>query len=650
MFGWNNKPVFGTRGLGDLTDLEGTVFVPDEDKYKEISALKSDITTQLGDIEFTLLCKNKQAIKYDYVVIKGRNVKTGAYCRFAVYRSFSQIIWRFGVIVSQFEKFSDYTCTTQIHPLLQEFIETQYENIPVREDTDIIFKQILNYKFIQGEIKRCYKNKQKLDLNMIYDTLDTERKSYTSDLILLSSGKIFGLGSVTHREIMNYIDNIDSEMENCPEELIKQQLDEINTYLPKNEDGTFKRLTLEGKLEVMSKYLSDKLTVVPNNTFIEYYLDPAIGFMEAINVKENLDLLAEEDYYSDPYLGGEGYNSFTSPRGRAKNANEIPKFIEENFSLFNRSPALLSVGLVSKDKAKTAYRLYYFDYRYRNKHYMIPLNIIYEGIDINIFGLPSKYISLNSYAGKILEYLRQTDIKAGNKYDVYHISKDKIYVFVGDVYNKVWPLNKVARVSNISRIEAHYKPLHKAKHKGANKGTNKANNSSFAAYNRRSIKAYNLPKNNNIRQVAEQLRKGKLTKRPTHPILFPKPFKGFTGTRKQKTASTDKSQSKDKYVSMVANNKLSSASNSENDVEKAEAIGNALEMQEYCPDLKQNPLGIDKGDPMYQACYGSYNFDVQENNHVANRNPLGIDKRGPMYHAHHGPYNIVTGEPSSVIP
>jgi hypothetical protein len=87
---------------------------------------------------------------------------------------------------------------------------------------------------------------------------------------------------------------------------------------------------------------------------------------------------------------------------------------------------------------------------------MIPLNIVIDGIAINEVGMPIKYIPLGVYAGKILDYLHQVDLKAGKRYDVMYINKKTTYVFTGDMYTNIWPLKKVAKLKHLALVAQTY--------------------------------------------------------------------------------------------------------------------------------------------------------------------------------------------------
>ncbi len=400
----------------------------------------------IGNYTFRLIARNSiNGVTNQLVIIESINnsLPDEKPVEFAVYRSISQALWRLAIYDSgNLEKLSDYTCTTQLHPTLQEFIYTNYDNIPV-DDTIIIKKYKYNY------YNEIITKSTSMDLTQAVAYFDYNRIAHVPEFALMSVD-LFKLNRLVdvHKEDIVY-----SFISYTYPELAS----DIDKYFPLLEDGdTIEDLPLNRQLQIVSRYLEDKLDIVPESEQLEYYIDPAHIKLLITNYESGLDLQASDNI---PYIftlarttgnsisyGGKSINRILKSKSvnNKTKKNNVPKYV----SIFDRSPAVLSVRLQSKEYPENKYILYYFDYRYRGKRYMIPLNIIIDGIGINEFGLPEKYIPLNIYIGKILEYDTQTDIEKGKTYNTINVG-DRKYIFAGNLYTNIWPLNKVHNLKSI---------------------------------------------------------------------------------------------------------------------------------------------------------------------------------------------------------
>ncbi len=432
----------------------------------------------IGAYNFKLLMRNPVKVNSNQiVVIESTNlaVADAKPVKFAVYRSHSQIQWRFAIVFfgSRLEKFSDYTCTTQIHPMLQEFIESEFDNIKVVDDTRVLSIRDFGGMYYLDIINAGRVNNVGTDLQKISDAFDTKRVELDPNFYLVSSG-LFNLGTSSHEQIERTIDNA---RELYGQEKFAELQKELDMYLPKTKDGMYESLNLEKKLDIIESYLKTKLEIIPNTAQLEYYIDPANLVLSVENYEENMDRQATRDEVVNPYSGelshfhefgtplkSKRYLAIQAKAGNKFNYNNMIKhinnkpYVSRTITIFDKSPAVLSVALRSKTNYYDTYRLYYFDYQYRGKRYMIPLNILIDGININEFGMPIKYIPLGIYAGKILEYLHQTDITAKKYYDLMYVNHKIIYVFIGDMYTNIWPMKQVSKLKHLALVSQKYGP------------------------------------------------------------------------------------------------------------------------------------------------------------------------------------------------
>ncbi len=430
----------------------------------------------IGDYKFRLIGMSKPGEIANQIVLVESSLaadNSDKPIKFAVYRSVSQIIWRLAIIEFDglLNKFSDYTCTTQIHPDLQNFIEFMYSKIPILP-VEIINIHSYTYEYYYELIKHGIKhNNNKLSQNDdMYSKIpiyfDEDRLLKDTNFELLSSGIFNHIGQISNIDIKNIL-------ETESKHYINLQAD-VEKYFPK---GEYETIEIRDRLKIMSKYLRDRLSVIKGTACLEYYIDPAVSIIRVINYEENINQEAQSSKIFDglyffkslrttggdstefDYINPNKHYLAKSQAGAntsSKNNNMLKQYVSSDIALYERSPAVLSVKLVSLANKDDIYTLYYFDYKYRSKRYKIPINIIKEGTKINKFGLPEKYISLNSYAGKILDYLNQIEIYKGNKYDIYHISNadgdvQRTYAYVGDMYNGLWPLGEVASLAKVAK-------------------------------------------------------------------------------------------------------------------------------------------------------------------------------------------------------
>jgi hypothetical protein len=438
----------------------------------------------IGEYKFRLIGMSKPGEIANQIVLVESSLaadNSDKPIKFAVYRSVSQIIWRLAIIESNglLNKFSDYTCTTQIHPDLQSFIESMYSKIPILP-VEIINIRSYNYAYyydlIEHGIKRNNKNLSQND-DMYFKIpkyFDEDRLLKDNNFELLSSGIFNHIGQVSSK----YIESILKSKPRSKSAFNKEHYDNLQTdvekYFPK---GEYETIEIRDRLKIMSNYLHDKLKVVKGTECLEYYIDPAVSIIRVINYEENINQEAKESKIFDEQhffkslrtTGGDSTEfDYINPNKHylakrqagantsSKNNNMLKQYVSSNIALYERSPAVLSVKLVSLANKDDIYTLYYFDYKYRSKRYEIPINIIKEGTKINKFGLPEKYISLNSYAGKILDYLHQIEIYKDNVYDIYHISNadgdvERTYAYVGDLYDGLWPLPEIASLAKVAK-------------------------------------------------------------------------------------------------------------------------------------------------------------------------------------------------------
>ncbi len=453
------------------------------------------LDTIIGKYKFSLVGKSEPgAISNQIVLVDCVNLADNSDkpVRFAIYRSISQIIWRLAIIDSegQLQKFSDYTCTTQIHPDLQNFIESVFDNIPIL-DIKSINISAYNFEYYYDLIKHDVKYSNKPSANNDYGSIykvekyfDTDRLLEDSNFALLSSGIFNG----------HYLDN--TVISNIADQRVfnvkyyDKLMNDVEKYIPKDMSGRYESINVKTKLKIMAKYLHEKLKVIPETECLEYYIDPSISVIRVVNYKDNIDQLATKSKLFQVHnfnLRSTGdkliydnqnqdqvelmftdikpnkrYMDIRLAAGKDFKANMIKNEQDKIEvisleTLYDRSPAILSVILKSRDAlAPNKYTLYYFDYKYRDKRYKIPINIIKEGTTINKFGLPEKYISLGSYAGKILDYLDQIELYEGNTYDIYHIvneegDRERTYAFVGNLYNSLWPLPEISSLAKVAK-------------------------------------------------------------------------------------------------------------------------------------------------------------------------------------------------------
>ena len=461
-----------------------------------INRVPSPLGIVIGDYKFRLIGMSKPgAVSNQIVLVESVHMldNSDRPVKFAIYRSISQIIWRLAIIDSEgiLQKLSDYTCTTQIHPELQAFIESVFHNIPIL-DVDLLNIGSYNFSYYHELIKHEFKRNNKPRANNNYDDetinrvekyFDADRLLNDSNFELLSSGIFSGhnlddsvIDKIANKKVygIKYYDNINED---------------IKKYFLKAPSGEYDSINVKNRLTIMAKYLHDKLNVKLGTECLEYYIDPSISVITVVNHEDNINQLATQSKLFQVHnfnLRTTGdkliYNAtqnqepaelmFTDvkPNKRymdiyrkagkdfkvsmIKNEQDRIEVIS-SIALYDRSPAVLSVKLESRANKDDIYTLYYFDYKYRGIRYKIPINIIKEGTKINKFGLPEKYISLNSYAGKILDYLDQIELYEGTFYDIYHIvneegDRERTYAYVGDLYNKLWPLTEIASLAKVA--------------------------------------------------------------------------------------------------------------------------------------------------------------------------------------------------------
>lgn len=499
------------------------------------------IHTVLGSYQFGLVCRNAVDPDTNQIVIIDStpiNKPDAEPKRFAVYRSHSQVQWRLAVADgSQLNKFSDYTCTTQIHPKLQLFIESQYDNIAVVDEADPIinarkYDMEYYYRLITGTGAAVRYSEM---ITTVESAVDTKRRTMDPNFLLLST-QILEMGTTTSARLKQLIEKAKSLIGDRAYPVL---LEDCEKYLPKGANGAFKDLTMAEKIRIVDRYLEDKLEVIANNTKLEYYIDPATCLLSVLNHEENLDREADKtNLFKNFDTTFPTWLDLSAPN-ISRQRNNKPE-VRQVITLFDRSPAVLSVGLRAKTGPAETYRLYYFDYRYRGKRYMIPLNIVLDGVDIDMLGMPHSYIPLGIYAGKIMDYLQQVDIYEGRKYDMYFADHRRVYVFTGALYTKLWPLAIVPKLKHLEILEASvptaYNPMLETM----------VGSMMMPEHHHR---MYNLPANTNLRRAARRIiRSNKGGSRRKSLVR--------SGTRKRRSSQATKS---------VANNYASMSNTSESE-------------------------------------------------------------------------------------
>ena len=495
------------------------------------SAPHGTLQITIGSYTFTLLCRNAiNPNKHQMVVIQSQDI--GAHAEMplqvAVYRSHSQVQWRLGITSgSSFVKFSDYTSTTQVHPMLQEFIESNYEDILIVSDDDPRVKSrtynyMYYYQLITGKVYEEDTVNMGVLLNKINEYIDTSRIELDPTFYLLSS-HVLELGTSSSERIAYLIEKV-KPIFGAKFPVLQAELD---TYMPKTHDGKFKELGMPEKIKIINKYLADKLTVIPNNAQLEYYIDPANNVLSVENADSNLDRTAMQDEQFRNYntnlssghtfrtpLPSKRYLAIKQAAGNKFDYNTMIKHkdnrpeVRSTITIFDRSPAVLSVGIRGKVYPFTNYRLYYFDYRYRGKRYMIPLNIVYDGMSINKLGLPYKYIPLGIYAAKIMDYIQQVDFTAGKQYDLYYVNHQTIYTFTGALYKRMWPLALVPNLKHIGVVASTYKYIHNPMEETVY---------GYLPATKARARMYNLPHMANIAPTARAMIKSRSVKKGKSP-------------------------------------------------------------------------------------------------------------------------------------
>ena len=375
--------------------------------YEESFIEKSNVVDglQIDDYIFKLLYKNNTNGR-PFVVIQSINTIDNTIKHFLVYRSFSEGgIWRIFSGYDQakyFNKGVDYITSSNIHILLQLYINEQYDKLDTKEYILGMFTIDDKLKSNIVEVENIVNNKLRINKEAAFDVLQ-----------FCDTGLCFQ--SLYSNKITTMLASIRSATIDA--NFKSRILSFIVKYMYKDNDNNKIKIHGESLRElynIMSYYMGLHFTKISERTYI--------GKMELHVKLESMYVTILHNVYNIKIKSNE--------------SSTVYDVIYSKYTFVNHQ-----MEEHGEERCKSSSKNY-------SGEYNIILNIVPENAKINQYGLYDKIVSVGSYIYKPFEYIFQVNI---NKKDRPFIDScrsvsdktlgDKGYYFIGDILSNVWPIN-----------------------------------------------------------------------------------------------------------------------------------------------------------------------------------------------------------------
>ncbi len=382
---------------------------------------------QIGSNKFQLISKNSTS---EYLLILIRNI--GYDFRFIVYRSNSHGgIFRLCTRTEEhsrhlYKGLDDYVTQTFIHIELQKFIIENYKNLITDPKLSIDKcpcvqskinptdpKSLYYHELVDGENKyRKYNNNIRI-LNILNDFKCGEGFADIKTLLTQLEKGEGGIKAIGYQEFMWDIFKIFDPKygTNGPERCVRGSNCPLTSKLKETRDIGIRKKIVRKYLEYISDYLNETFDILPG-TNKKLYSDE-------FDIPKIKDVLISMTYFSVDIQTKIGKTKY-------ENIREISKFTII-YAIYDIKS--------STDKILNG--------RYSITFNIIPMTNNFDGKiienSINRLGLYRFYTSIGIYLCKLFDYVEQVGAIA---------EYDKIvggYVFLGDLYDGLFPVNRIYR-------------------------------------------------------------------------------------------------------------------------------------------------------------------------------------------------------------
>ena len=388
---------------------------------------------------FTFLLVEKYNKVHDYYVVKIKNVDLNL--DFFVYRSNSEGgIYRLCTYDHTNEilyKGTNYVTTSYIHIQLQIFINKNYDKIPVaKNDLPISIDKLC--PDVRSRCNDCGNNIIRYkDFIEKEDRMDNNK--FLKILQICECGSCF---KHIHTLFIKTL-NIYYELETAVSEPTKANF--WRTVGIDNKNIVILKIKL---LEFVKKNIGYYRTYLRTIDFNDLSMDTLRNIIE----KEAPKIKLPDDYKIEifkNYLKMVGdYLKDITEIVRGKEYLGTYKFIPKKDQQVSLTFNIYSIKL--RIKNSDIYNFIVAQYEYINTvnptyngTYNTILNVVPDNVSINRLGLYSKYVNMGIYICKIFEYHEHsmaTVVGAGRK-----LSSKSQYIFIGDLYTDVFPLNLLTK-------------------------------------------------------------------------------------------------------------------------------------------------------------------------------------------------------------
>jgi len=400
----------------------------------------NDIIIIIDNISFVLLYKD---ILHDRKII----IYQSNNHLYVSYKSNSDVNWRFyfkNYYFSNLEKGDDYVTTTQIEQNLQCNFDEHYEQLPelpakYKSDADSIYSKIQDILIHTNSYDYIFKNLRMFD-HPVFKTLYN----------LCNTSTCF-LHNIKEKFDKSQFDKSQIDESNIYVDKMKQIISSIRQSNKPLFDAEYKATQWKSlyklMVDVFSEYMEhffiidgQPIYVCDKNIDVPYDNDPK--FKQNINIKIlKIDLLLEkENKKFTLYYGEYDYKHFITEKKSTKpQLNE--KSTKPQLNEKSTKPQLNEKSTKPQlNEKSTKPKL-----NEKSTKYRIILGMIPSDSKITKYGLSEHYISAGIYIYKMFEYHQSFLIKG----QVEHQNPlPGNYTFIGDLLNKMWPLNALDKISS----------------------------------------------------------------------------------------------------------------------------------------------------------------------------------------------------------
>jgi hypothetical protein len=413
-------------------------------------------TRVLNGITFTLLGKFL-LIKYKMVLF---SVNTGKDTqKYSSYKSHSEGLWRFSyyklsaMTDSSFKKGDDYITTTQMHMDLQCFFETNYETLPTLEP-DYVAKYVIQ-KDIEEDPTRIDKITAMINSKNVYYPRNRSFPLRNSGNIIIPNER-FRIERDYAHPVFNPLNALMRPGEGLLRlsTIFKNPLEKIDETIP-NEYNPYFPLRRRPD-ELISSEIANYKTSGKNirKSPRDFYFEK---FHELLSEISNKETIVKPVNFKSSITTLHSNPPEQILSNIVKLYSEYMKFFFETGPEPSKQVCVIDLPVISSKtackitvykriitfiKEKIPFELYYGIYTIPDEFptikgtYKIILNLVPYPFEVNEFGMNKHYISAGIYIYKPFDYARQMI----NREETYKISN---YIFLGDIFTKMWPLEDV---------------------------------------------------------------------------------------------------------------------------------------------------------------------------------------------------------------